>query len=53
MALFNSGDNEQKQRKKQVEKILDELVGGMMPTRTRIAFFAVKYVCFKKDAIKL
>lgn len=40
MALFNSGDNEQKQRKKQAEKILDELVGGMMPTRTRIAFFA-------------
>ena len=37
MALFNSGDNEQKQRKKQAEKILDELVGGMMPTRTRIA----------------
>jgi len=40
MALFNSGDNEQKQRKKQAEKILDELVGGMMLTRTRIAFFA-------------
>lgn len=39
MALFNNGDNEQKQRKKQAEKILDELVGGMMPTRTRIAFF--------------
>ena len=33
-------NNEQKQKKKQVEKILDELVGGMMPTRTRIDFFA-------------
>ena len=40
MALFKSGNNEQKQKKKQAEKILDELVGGMMPTRTRIDFFA-------------
>lgn len=52
MALFNSGDNEQKQRKKQAEKILDELVGGMMPTRTRIAFFA-RSMFASKDAIKL
>ncbi|WP_406533972.1 SHOCT domain-containing protein [Methanobrevibacter sp.] len=40
MALFDSGNNEQKQKKKQAEKILDELVGGMMPTRTRFNFFA-------------
>ena len=40
MALFNSGNNEQKQKKKEAEKILDELVGGMMPTRTRIDFFS-------------
>lgn len=39
MALFGSGNNEQKQKKKQAEKILDELVGGLMPTSTRIAFF--------------
>ena len=39
MALFNSGNNEQKQKKKQTEKVLDELVGGLMPTRTRMAFF--------------
>ena len=39
MALFNSGNNEEKQRKKQAEKILDETVGGLMPTRTRIDFF--------------
>ncbi|MFR1957188.1 MAG: hypothetical protein ACLU4F_06115 [Methanobrevibacter smithii] len=53
MALFNSGDNEQKQRKKQAEKILDELVGGMMPTRTRIAFFSLEVCLLQKDAIKL
>lgn len=40
MALFNSGNNEQKQRKKQAEKILDETVGGLMPSSTRMAFFA-------------
>lgn len=39
MALFNSGDNEQKQKKKQAEKILDDTVGGLMPTSTRMAFF--------------
>ena len=39
MALFDSGSNEQKQRKKQAEKILDEIVGGLMPTRTRVNFF--------------
>ena len=39
MALFGSGNNEQKQKRKQAEKILDDLVGGLMPTRTRIAFF--------------
>ena len=39
MALFNSGDKEQKQRKKQAEKILDQTVGGLMPTSTRMAFF--------------
>ena len=39
MGLFNSGNDEQKQRKKQAEKILDTLVGGLMPTRTRMAFF--------------
>ena len=39
MALFNSGNNEQKQKNKQAEKILDELVGGLMPTSTRRAFF--------------
>lgn len=38
MALFG-GNNEKKQRKKQAEKVLDELVGGLMPTRTRMAFF--------------
>lgn len=40
MALFDSRNNEQKQKKKQTEKILDELVGGMIPTRTRWNFFA-------------
>ncbi|WP_407375987.1 zinc-ribbon domain-containing protein [Methanobrevibacter sp.] len=40
MALFNSGNKEQKQKKKQAEKILDEIVGGLMPTRTRLAFFS-------------
>lgn len=40
MALFNSGNNEQKQKKKEAEKILDDLVGGLMPTRTRIEFFS-------------
>lgn len=40
MALFNSGDNKQKQKKKQAEKILNKkLVGGMLPTSVRIAFF--------------
>lgn len=39
MALFDSRSNEQKERKKQAEKILDEIVGGLMPTRTRINFF--------------
>ncbi len=39
MELFNSGSDVQKQKKKQAEKILDELVGGLMPTRTRIDFF--------------
>ncbi len=39
MALFNSGNNEKKQRKKQAEKILDKTVGGLMPSSTRIAFF--------------
>ena len=40
MALFNSGDNKQKQKKKQSEKILNKkLVGGMLPTSVRIAFF--------------
>ena len=39
MALFNNTSKEQKEKKKQAEKILDNLVGGLMPTRTRIAFF--------------
>lgn len=39
MALFDSGNNEQKQRKKQAEKILDQTVGGLMPSATRMAFF--------------
>ena len=39
MALFNSGNNEQKQKKKQAEKILDKTVGGLMPSATRMAFF--------------
>ncbi len=39
MALFGSGSDEQKQKKKQAEKILDETVGGLMPTSTRRAFF--------------
>ncbi len=39
MALFNSGNNEQKQKVKQAEQILDELVGGMMPTSARRTFF--------------
>lgn len=39
MALFNSGNDEQKQRVKQAEKVLDELVGGMMPTSARRTFF--------------
>ena len=39
MALFNSGSNEQKQKKKQAEKILDKKVGGLMPTAARRAFF--------------
>ena len=40
MALFNSGDNKQKQKKKQAEKILNKkLVGGILPTSVRIAFF--------------
>lgn len=40
MALLKSGSNEDKQRKKQAEKILDQTVGGLMPTRTRRAFFS-------------
>lgn len=40
MALFNSGNDEEKQRKKHAEKILNEIVGGLMPTSTRMAFFA-------------
>ena len=39
MALFNRGNNEQKQKKKQAEKILNKTVGGLMPTATRLAFF--------------
>ena len=39
MALFDSKSKEQKERKKQAEKILDELVGGLMPTRARLKFF--------------
>lgn len=35
MALFNSKSKDQKQ----AEKILDELVGGLMPTQTRRTFF--------------
>lgn len=37
MALIDS--KEQKQKKKQAEKILDKTVGGLMPTSTRRAFF--------------
>ena len=40
MGLFNSGNDEQKQRKKQAEKILDTLVGGLMPSRVRMDFFS-------------
>ena len=40
MALFGSNDNEKRERKKQAEKILDEKVGGLMPTRSRVAFFS-------------
>lgn len=39
MALFNSGNDEQKQKKKQAEKILDQTVGGLMPSSTRMVFF--------------
>lgn len=39
MALFTSGNNEEKQKTKEAERILDETVGGLMPTRTRRAFF--------------
>ena len=39
MALFNSSSKEQKQKKKQAEKILDNVVGGLMPSATRMAFF--------------
>lgn len=39
MALFNSSSKEEKQRKKEAEKVLDKTVGGLMPTATRKAFF--------------
>ena len=39
MALFSSENNEQKQKKKHAEKILNKTVGGLMPTATRLAFF--------------
>ncbi len=39
MGLFDSGSNEQKQKRKQTEKILDQTVGGLMPSSTRMAFF--------------
>ena len=39
MALFNKESNEQKQKKKQAEIILDKKVGGLMPTAARRAFF--------------
>lgn len=39
MALFNSGNDVQKQKKKEAEKILGDLVGGLMPSSTRINFF--------------
>ena len=39
MALFSSGNDEQKRKRKQAEKILDDTVGGLMPTSTRMAFF--------------
>jgi len=47
MVLFNSRNNEQKQRKKQTEKIFDETVYGLMSTCTRIFFFnriTAKYI---------
>lgn len=32
IGIFNSGNNEEKQRKKQTEKILNQTVRGLMPT---------------------
>lgn len=39
MLLFNNENNEQKQKKRKAEKILNDKVGGLIPTSARMKFF--------------